>query len=583
MKYTLRGSTNENLVERIFENRKVDIEQRNTFLRPSASCVMNPLVYDNMDLGFELYNKHLQLGNKILFVVDSDADGYCSSATIINYTRKTLGYNNIVYVMHESKKHGITKEILAEIYAHKPSLVVVADAGSADYKAHEELASKGIEVLVIDHHECEKYSEHAVVINNQLSENGNKTLSGAGMVLKFLEYLDMKYEIDHAPYYYDLVAIALVADGMVMTEEETRYYVLEGLDNIYNPFLQSLTGGSADGTFEYIGYNVAPNINAIIRVGDEKTKSDLFDAMICEDRMEVIKLRGQGDVEMPLPQYIMKMADRLKSKQTREVKKILDAKDTIVVTENYPITFLIHENEDAQSLSGLIANRLVDKYNKPALVLMKKEQVIKNGEDEVVKVRYNGSARSTSGFKNFKDYLDKTKKFLYCAGHQGAFGISIESKEFSELMTILMHQSLPNEENCHVVDKAYLDGRVTATEILEVGEMKDYWCKGFEKPIFYIKLKNVDASDIVTMGATGNTIKITSNYINYIKFRCTNEELNVLLADGQKDIELIGTFNINEWNGRSFPQVIIEDIEIKESEENPFEDFDFSNFNAFGI
>lgn len=582
MKYTLRGSTNEDLIERIFENRKVDIEKRNTFLKPSASCVMNPLVYDNMDLGFELYNKHLQLGNKILYVVDSDADGYCSSATMINYTRKTLGYNNIVYVMHDTKKHGLTKEILAEIYVHKPSLVVVADAGSADYEAHKELASKGIDLLIIDHHECEKYSEHAVVINNQLSENGNKTLSGAGMVLKFLEYLDMRYEIDHTPYYYDLVAIALVADGMAMTEEETRYYVLEGLDNIYNPFLQSLTGGSADGTFEYIGYNVAPNINAIIRVGDEKTKRDLFDAMICEDRMEIIKLRGKGDVEMPLPQYIMKMADRLKSKQTREVKKILDAQDTIVVTENYPVTFLIHENDDAQALSGLIANRLVDKYNKPALVLMKKEQIVKDGEDEIVKVRYDGSARSTSGFKNFKDYLDRTNKFIYCAGHQGAFGISINSKEFSELMTILMYQSLPNEEAC-MVDKAYLDGKVTATEILAVGEMKDYWCKGFEKPVFYIKLKNVDASDIVTMGTTGNTIKITSNYINYIKFRCTNEELNSLLSDGQKDIELIGTFNINDWNGRSFPQVIIEDIEIKESEENLFEGFDFSNFNAFGI
>ena len=83
------------------------------------------------------------------------------------------------------------------------------------------------------------------------------------------------------------------------------------------------------------------------------------------------------------------------------------------------------------------------------------------------------------------------------------------------------------------------------------------------------------------MGATGNTIKITHDYISYIKFKCTKNDLDVLLKEGNKDIEIIGTFNVNEWNGRTFPQVFIEHFEVTERENT--DDIDFDAFNAFGI
>ena len=271
------------------------------------------------------------------------------------------------------------------------------------------------------------------------------------------------------------------------------------------------------------------------------------------------------------------MADRLKSKQTRDIKKVLEDEETIIITENYPISILIHENHDAQALSGLIASRLVDRYNKPAIVLRRIEKEI----DGVNKVRYDGSGRSSVSFTNFKDYLTATKKFLYCAGHQGAFGVSIESEQMKELLVELLNQSLPDEEGCFIVDKAYTDGRVSAMEIISVDELRGYWCKGFDKPQFYIKLSNVRSSDITTMGATGNTVKITHDYISYIKFKCTQEDLDILLKEGNKDIEIIGTFNVNEWNGRTFPQVFIEHFEVKEVEN--MDDIDFTDFNAFGF
>lgn len=577
MKYSLKGSTHNDIVTRIFENRNVPMENKKDFLNPNKETIQDPMIYPNMDRAFAVYRDCIKNNGKILVVVDSDADGYCSSATFINYTRLTLGYKNIEFIMHEDKQHGLTDSIMKQIYEKEPMLVVVPDAGSSDYKQHKMLRECGIQVIVIDHHECEGYSEDAIVINNQLTDCGNKTLSGAGMVLKFLEFVDKQIGQNQSEYYYDLVAVALVADAMLMTEPETRYYVLEGLDNITNPFLSVLTENMEEGTFEFIGYKIAPTINAIIRVGSEKDKRDLFDAMICEDRLEVIKLRGQGEVEMPLVEYILKMADRLKSKQTRDIKKILEDEETIIITENYPITIMVHENHDAQPLSGLIASRLVEQYGKPSLVFRR----IEEEQEGRQRVRYSGSGRSTMTFKNFKDYLIATDKFLYCAGHQSAFGVSIDAKQLKELLVDMMHQSLPDEEGCFIVDKAYTDGRVSTMDIISVDELRNYWCKGFEKPQFYIKLDNVRSQDIVTMGATGNTIKITHDYISYIKFKCTKNDLDVLLKEGNKDIEIIGTFNVNEWNGRTFPQVFIEHFEVTEREN--IDDIDFDAFNAFGI
>ena len=212
MKYSLKGSTHQDIVTRIFENRNVDIENRSAFLNPSRESIQDPMIYPNMDRAFAVYRDCIKNNEKILVVVDSDADGYCSSATLINYTRLTLGYKNIEFIMHEDKQHGLTPSIMEKIFKIEPTLVIVPDAGSSDYKQHKILRECGMQVIVIDHHECEGYSEDAIVINNQLTDCGNKTLSGAGMVLKFLEFVDNQIGQNQSEYYYDLVAVALVAE-----------------------------------------------------------------------------------------------------------------------------------------------------------------------------------------------------------------------------------------------------------------------------------------------------------------------------------------------------------------------------------
>lgn len=95
------------------------------------------------------------------------------------------------------------------INSHNFDLILIPDAGSNDYEAHAALKSKGIDIIILDHHLAEKVSSDAIVINNQLSDYPNKELSGVGVVWQFCRYIDEKMHTNYADYYLDLVALGL--------------------------------------------------------------------------------------------------------------------------------------------------------------------------------------------------------------------------------------------------------------------------------------------------------------------------------------------------------------------------------------
>lgn len=119
-------------------------------------------------------------------------------------------------------------------------MIIAPDASSNEEELHKRLFEQGIDVLVIDHHEAESVSKYACVINNQLCNYPNKTLSGAGMVYKFCCYLDELMNCSNADDFLDLTALALVADMMDIRNLETRHLITKGLNHLRNPFFKAL-------------------------------------------------------------------------------------------------------------------------------------------------------------------------------------------------------------------------------------------------------------------------------------------------------------------------------------------------------
>lgn len=561
MKVKLKGSLNNNIVARICENRNVDYNTLSDFLNPDKSFKQNPFIYNNMDKAIRLYLNSIEHNKIIGVLVDSDCDGFCSAALLVNYTSDVLNYSNFRFFIHKEKAHGLTGEMMEEILNSDIDLLVIPDASSGDYEQHKILLDNNIKVIVIDHHLAEKYSENAIVINNQLNLVGNKALSGCGMVLKLLEGLDLLLNLNKSEDYLDLVAIAMVADCIDIVNLETRYYVEKGMTIRNNELISNLYRSGKVINYESISFEVAPFINAFSRVGNKFERTDLFYALINKDETRTIKVKDCEELEVDLISYIKKIGTNVKNRQTSIINKALKSSKTIILTDNLPVGICILGGFEAKDVTGLLANNLVEVYKKPCIVIYQKGQVFK------------GSGRTTETFNKFKDYLFDTGFFNYCEGHNEAFGLEIECENLEKFIAAITNKSLIKDHDCYLVDGMY-KGTVSAYDILAIGELNNSFCKGFEKPLFYIELNNFDSIDII--GSKQNTIRIKHDYITYIKFKCSEEEINLVKNNYITSVEILGTFNINMWNERLYPQVFIDKLEVTELKEKPKQSAIFS-------
>ena len=215
-------------MQQILNNR--GIEDCTHYLNTTEDDVRDPLLLNNMQKGAQMLVRHINKGSKILVIVDCDADGYTSAATLINFLHRlfpSFVKTHLSYRLHEGKQHGI---LSSESVPDDIGLVIAPDASSNEYEIHAELAERGIDVLILDHHHADRESEYACVINNQLCDYPTKSLSGVGMVYKFCQYIDSIMETDYADEGLDLVALGMIADMMDLRDFETKHLINIGLE-----------------------------------------------------------------------------------------------------------------------------------------------------------------------------------------------------------------------------------------------------------------------------------------------------------------------------------------------------------------
>ena len=141
----------------------------------------------NFNEGYNLLQKHLN--NKIGILVDQDTDGFCSSAIIYQWLKEKYPNIQIEVIMPEGKVHGIMPDNIPDDI----KLLIVPDASSSENDKHEILTNRGIDILILDHHEfSQEESKNAVILNphNPKCAYPNKNISGTGVVYKFIEAVD---------------------------------------------------------------------------------------------------------------------------------------------------------------------------------------------------------------------------------------------------------------------------------------------------------------------------------------------------------------------------------------------------------
>ena len=553
-------------VEQVLLNRGIMPENVEHYLNTTDEDILNPTLLMNMREGAQMLIKHIAQKDKVLIQIDSDCDGYTSSATLINYLNCLFpGFvqSNIYYRIHTGKQHGI----LLETIPNDVKLVIAPDSSSNDYEEHQKLKDNGIDVLVIDHHEADMISENACIINNQLCEYPTKSLCGVGMVYKFCSYIDELLNVDYADQFLDLVALGEIADMMDLRDYETRHLITRGLEHIRNPYFKGMIDKQAyslkDGITPIgVAFYIAPYVNATIRMGTQEEKLMLFESMLDYRGYELVpstKRGCKGQQETRVEQACRNCTN-IKNRQTKARDAALENIEQIIKEKNLLDNKILVIKLDSfaadRNLTGLIANQLMSKYQRPVLLLNKTEE------------GWEGSGRGydKSKFDNLREFLKESELVMYAEGHANALGVGITDDNFIKFIDY-SNQELAEFDftPCYKVDFIFNGGDFRGKDIVEIAELKSLWGQGVDEPFVAIEHINVYAGNVVLMSPDKSpTLKITlPNGTSLIKFKSSQEEYEKLHSEvGCITINIVGKCERNIWNGMITPQIIIEDYEI---------------------
>jgi single-stranded-DNA-specific exonuclease len=551
-------------LENLLLNRGIlDVEN---FLFPNESALLPETELDNMEEAYRTLSIYWNAG--ILILVDCDADGYTSAAVMWQYLKDKYPEAKMEYILHEGKQHGL-EDTYEQVLRSDCGLIIIPDASSNDEEYHKLLVEEGKTILVLDHHEAERYSNWATVVNNQLSVRyENKNLSGVGVVYKFCKYVDKRDDTNYADKYLDLVAVGMIGDMMKINSIENRFLYKKGLSNITNYGLQKLVekqafsiGDTVHLTPMKISFYIAPLINALIRVGKMSEKKVLFEALIDGERFVPSTKRGARDgATESIAEQNARNCTNARSRQNRAKEKAMDLLEMEIcknsLDENKIIIVEVEDDAIDTTLTGLVAMNLVSKYKKPVLVVR---------EDSEGYLKGSGRGTDKSELKDLKQFLLDSGYFDFAEGHANAFGVSIHRSQV-ERFTEYANEKLKDvnfNEGVYEVDFLFDCNEDTLVDAIDqIGSRPEIWSQGNDEPYFAIEGIKLSCDDTSIIGKNSDTLRFVKNGVTYVMFKA-NRLIEEVQGKTEFSLEIVGRANLNEWGGTVSPQIMIEDYNFR--------------------
>ena len=582
----------ENFLKELLIDRQLipatDEDYQARYFSPKKDNLEDFALLDNIMAGAECLEKHIKNKSRIYLVVDSDIDGFTSSAILYNYLMENFEDINIEYHIPDGKEHGLDTIMPLLEHEQKYDLIILPDSSSNDYECHKKLNEMGYEILILDHHEAEKYSENAIVINNQLSKNyPNKSLSGVGVVYKFLQLLDERNGFNSADSFLDMVAVGECGDMMDLNTLENRFISDYGFSHLKNEGLRQLIklqGYSIFGvkleeiTDSFLdnasitpinaAFYIAPLVNALIRVGSSKEKELLFQSFIKgKDIVPSTKRGHKGETET-IAEQSARNCYNARNRQNKEKEKALELLDIQISNDCLDDNKILILNADdidvSNTLTGLCAMGVAAKYKKPVLLgRVNKEGYLKGSM----------RGRGESELKDFRSFLLSSGYMDYVEGHNNAAGFAIKESDVSKLYDYA-NKELANinfNEGFYEAD-FIVNGNCSYLNemIFDLWKGKNIYGQNCPEPIIITQNLTIRPDNIKIIGAYKDTVKITFNNTTFMKFKAKELIEQLQSYPGGFIATIVGRPSVNSWNGIETPQILIEDIEINKIDNNTF-------------
>lgn len=385
-------------------------------LPPTPYPNLEPASRGGIDAAVALLNLATRKGGPVCVWGDFDVDGQTSTALLVQ-TLRALGANVSYYIPIRGKEsHGVHVESLKPILDNGSRLIVTCDTGITAYEAIDYAASRGVDVIVTDHHDLgERLPNAKAIINPKMlpADHPLANLAGVGVAYKLAEALRIANQKSEIENLLDLVALGLIAD-MALLKGETRSLAQKGIQALRETkrlglkAIAELSGANLETlTEETIGFTFAPRLNALGRLSDANPAVELL-LTNNPSRARVLAAQIEG----------LNAQRRLLTSQVYAAAEMKLRENPDLLAE--PAILLSHPNWPG-GVVGIVANKLVERYHKPALLLTESEDGL-----------LRGSARSVEGLHITEAIAANKDLLIGFGGHPMAAGLSLPAEKLPE-------------------------------------------------------------------------------------------------------------------------------------------------------
>lgn len=536
------------LIAKILVSRGMcDTDAVRKFLHSGLEELYDPFLLKDMDRAAGRIADALHRHQPITIYGDYDVDGVTSTSILYDFLSSQRASVRYYIPDRMEEGYGLSRGAIDKILEVETALIITVDCGVSAFEEVEYINSRGVDIVITDHHECRETLPAAYAVVNPCRKDCTypyKHLAGVGVAFKLIQAICRLLHLGDAwQEYLELAAVGTVAD-VVPLQDENRILVKQGLDRMsdtHNLGLRTLieNSGMKDTAMDSwkISFVLAPRINAAGRIGRADRAVRLFHT---RDREEALMLVGQ-------------LNDENKYRQDTEAEILQQAITYIEqnIDLNKSNVIVVMGQDWHHGIIGIVASKITERYYRPTLLLATEDGAVARG-----------SGRSIEGFNLFDALTHCDDLLEKYGGHALAAGLSIQVNKLEEFtQRINSYAARVMTEEC-LTPKVRIDiladsEDITLDSIREIDQLAPFGA-GNPSPVFCCR--DYLLQDIRTVGDSKHLkLKVADGLLkaDAIGFHM-GDRVEVLSKAARLDLAC--ALEINTWNSQQSIQLNIRDV-----------------------
>lgn len=527
-----------------------------SYFNPCIDNLSSPYEIDGMTDAVDRILMAQETEEKVTVFGDYDCDGITATFVLYHFLTKYMNMNVDYYIPNRlTEGYGMSEQSVRKIADNGTTLIITVDNGIAAVNEIQLLAELGVDVVVTDHHKKPEIIPDACAVvdpvDSELS-NPNKYLAGCGVAFKLVCALATELGMPEVTLaYIPVVSVGTIGDSVPLVGDN-RIIVRYGLEHITSteviglkalldqlPPRKNSEGGV---TGSYIMYSIVPKINAAGRLGNSQMALEL---LLCE----------KSDKAYELATRLIDENTKRQEKESEIASQATNAQN--ILTKDSDAIVIAYNKDWHHGVIGIVASRLVEKFNKPSFVMAAAE------DNTIV-----GSGRSVDGFDLHAALTYAKEHIVKYGGHEAACGLTIcldnvqpFIEKINEYAQHLNDKQLPPP---HIIIDSLVDPEELTVQNIELLDKMEPFGTGNPEPILCIPSLQIERCSLV--GADGKHVKIRFSYIDsnnekkYIDGIAFSKSAYATLISKIKKAGVVFTPSINTWNGVTSVSLLITDI-----------------------